>query len=639
MAVTFILGRAGAGKTRACLDAILAELARPDDTRRLILLVPEQASFQVERALAVRATGHGFSRGAVQSFSRLAHRVLAEAPTTREILSPDARSLALRRIVAQAAPRLSMLRSAAETAGFFAELDHFIEELLAENVPPADLLDAAGRIDDAAARKTRELASLYADYLEWLGPRRIDTAARLELLREQLNQAPWLDEALIWVDGFAGFTGQELDTLVALARRARAVTITLLLDPAAPSIQSPGTRPDRLSLFNRTETTYQRLLSMFGAAGVVVTPPIVLQPPILPRFEETPELAALEASLAGPASEPERQRGMGAQTPLPLREALGERKEPRWSRSRTTILECATHREELRAAARWIRALLADSAGKLRFRDFAVITRDLEPLADTIAEVFAEYEIPHFLDRRRSMRAHPLARLVPILLEALTGDFEVAATVRLLRTELLPMSRDQAQRLENLVLQHAVRGRSLWQRPEWKLEPGDAACRSFPEQRRRLCAALEPLVAATEDRTPPDGRSWARAIYQTLTALDVPRLLGDWIAAARVSQRWDDAETHRLSVADEIDLERLPRGRGRGGEREVRPRAAQKVPVDLPAHPDRIERDRTDRDQTHRSAPRSHAPGAPPGSDGSMRLLGASAHSRCSSQNAVCRTG
>ena len=49
MAVTFVLGRAGAGKTHYCLHAILSELARPDELRRLIFLVPEQASFQMER--------------------------------------------------------------------------------------------------------------------------------------------------------------------------------------------------------------------------------------------------------------------------------------------------------------------------------------------------------------------------------------------------------------------------------------------------------------------------------------------------------------------------------------------------------------------------------------------------------------
>ena len=52
MSVRFVLGRAGTGKTAHCINTIRRLLAdSPVDGPRLILLVPEQASFQMERAL------------------------------------------------------------------------------------------------------------------------------------------------------------------------------------------------------------------------------------------------------------------------------------------------------------------------------------------------------------------------------------------------------------------------------------------------------------------------------------------------------------------------------------------------------------------------------------------------------------
>ncbi len=54
MAVTFVIGRAGAGKTHLCLEAVAAALSEPDAGGRLIVLVPEQASSQMERALVRR---------------------------------------------------------------------------------------------------------------------------------------------------------------------------------------------------------------------------------------------------------------------------------------------------------------------------------------------------------------------------------------------------------------------------------------------------------------------------------------------------------------------------------------------------------------------------------------------------------
>ncbi len=529
MPVTFILGRAGAGKTRACLDALLAELARPDDARRLILLVPEQASFQMERAVAVRAPGHGYWRAAVLSFSHLAHAVFNETGSEPPALTARTRALALRRLVAQPGAELRVLRRAAATPGFFVELGRIIEELLRENVSPAELAAAAVRIEDPTGTgKVHEIAALYAAYLAWLGPQRTDAAARLAVLRARLADVGWLRGASLWIDGFAGFTGQELETLVELARLARDVTITLLVDPHAPAVADPRRTPDPLGLFQRTEVTYQRLLRLFDAARVPVAPPIHLTPPVLPRFASAPQLAGLERGLAAPPDAP------GAAAPA----------------ADVHMIECPTHRDELRAAARWIRTTMADppsAGGRLRFRDFAVIARDLAPFVQTIAEVFAEYEIPYFLDRRQPMGAHPLARLVSALFEAVDTDLDVPPMVRLLRTRLLPLTREQAEDLENLVINGAVRGATLWRQPTWQLEHDGPTFAASYSQRLRIMAAFDALGALRQPTGGAIGAVWADALHRALVDLGARDVMAAWVAEARAARRWQSAEVHRLA--------------------------------------------------------------------------------------------
>ena len=530
MATRFILGRGGTGKTRACLDAILAELRQPEYRRRLILLVPEQASFQMERALAGRAPGGGYTDATVLSFSRLARVVLDESGAAPTVLSSQARRLALRRVVAAAEATLKTLRSAARTGGFYVQLDHLLDQLLREHVSPEALGERAKELDGAAGGKVAEIARLYADYLAWLGPDRIDPALRLAELRKRLSKRPWLPSASIWVDGFAGFTGQELSTLVELARRARDVTITLLLDPASPAVQRPDTTPDSLGLFQRTEVTYQRLLRSFADAGVAVESPRVLQPRVPPRFVKSPALGALEHGFASPA---------------PLSMACSDPADVR-------LHGCESHRDELREAARWIRTRVADSGGSLRYRDFALIARDLEPFAQLVAEVFTEYEIPFFLDRRRPLRGHPLSRFVPALFETVTSDFSVEPVVRLLRTRLLPLSRDQAEQLENVVCREVARGAAMWRMPAWELGQAGRRNPAFSAERRQIMAALEPLVS----RTVATGADWARTLLDVLQGLGVRRRVETWIAEARTEQRWETAETHRLAweaVCDVLD--------------------------------------------------------------------------------------
>ena len=63
MSVRFILGRAGTGKTHHCLTSIRRELeSDPECAQKLILLVPEQASLQMERAL-LASPGPGATPG------------------------------------------------------------------------------------------------------------------------------------------------------------------------------------------------------------------------------------------------------------------------------------------------------------------------------------------------------------------------------------------------------------------------------------------------------------------------------------------------------------------------------------------------------------------------------------------------
>lgn len=548
MPVTFILGRAGAGKTRWCLDAILAELEDPHSDRRLIFLVPEQASFQMERALALRSSCGGYWRAEVLGFSRLARRVLEETGGALPELGPAGRLMGLRCVVARQPGLLRPFGPAARTPGFLQQLDRLIEELLREDVTP-DALCAAGRsLEDASlAAQVESLARLYQAYLEWLGPQRADPAARLERLRARLEQAVWLSGASVWIDGFAGFTGQELVTIVALARRARAVHITLLLDPDSPTLHEPHAAREPLNLFDRTEHTYRQLHRLLRESGVEVGPPVVRNLPCLPRFASCAALARLEAGLAGrEMSDPPAAPGPD-QPPVPSGSAppafIEEAPAPR-----VRILECPTHREELRQAARTIRRLVLESGGRVRFRDFALITRDLEPFCELAASVFDEYEIPYFIDRRRPLRAHALPLFVRTLLAAVSDDLPDQACRRLLASGLLPLDRAAAERLDALIERFELCGRETWSLPHWDFAEGwlreDEGTRAG---RQRIAQALGNMLDLASAGDDAPGARWVEALYATMAKLGVPQRVAEWIEAARGRRDFESAELHRLA--------------------------------------------------------------------------------------------
>ena len=98
MAVQFILGRSGTGKTSYCIKAIADALAKADEGQPLILLVPEQATYQAERAILADKRIAGYNRLNVLSFDRLQFLLLGKN-TARPALSRIGRQMIIHRIL------------------------------------------------------------------------------------------------------------------------------------------------------------------------------------------------------------------------------------------------------------------------------------------------------------------------------------------------------------------------------------------------------------------------------------------------------------------------------------------------------------------------------------------------------------
>src|SRR4029079_854063 len=104
MPVRFILGRAGSGKTWRCLEAVRARLRQnAAGGNKLLLIVPEQASFQMERALIKTQDLPGYTRCEVLSFQRLAYRIFAETGAdprrSDQTIGPSGRLMVIRRLI------------------------------------------------------------------------------------------------------------------------------------------------------------------------------------------------------------------------------------------------------------------------------------------------------------------------------------------------------------------------------------------------------------------------------------------------------------------------------------------------------------------------------------------------------------
>ena len=171
---------------------------------------------------------------------------------------------------------------------------------------------------------------------------------------------------------------------------------------------------------------------------------------------------------------------------------------------------------EVEGAAREIRRLVLDEG--FRFREIAVILRDIDPYAPLIRAAFQDYQIPYFLDQRRAVACHPLVELVRSAVELVLSNWSYETIFRLLKTDLFPLSREEADRLENYALAYGIAG-SQWYQGPWSYgKPGELE--EINALRQKVAHILQPF-AQQLSKAEKAGEMTA-ALYELLETLDVP---------------------------------------------------------------------------------------------------------------------
>ena len=139
MALQFILGNSGSGKTHYIHDKII-KLSDADPDKNFLFIVPEQFTMQTQRDLVSMHPRQSIMNIDVLSFGRLAYRVFDELGSFHyKILEETGKSLILRRIAEEKSDSLTVLKRNMTKMGYIGEIKSFISELAQYNVMPLQL--------------------------------------------------------------------------------------------------------------------------------------------------------------------------------------------------------------------------------------------------------------------------------------------------------------------------------------------------------------------------------------------------------------------------------------------------------------------------------------------------------------------
>ena len=158
-----ILGRTGTGKTEEIFRRAM-EAAR--QRRRVILLVPEQFSFQAERRVYTTLRGEDALAISVLSFSRLSENIFrARGGLARKRLTDAARLVLMRLAVEEMEDTLEVYGRQKDRVSFQNTMLETVEELKQSGAYPERLLETASRVEDSRlAAKLRDVGSIFGAY-------------------------------------------------------------------------------------------------------------------------------------------------------------------------------------------------------------------------------------------------------------------------------------------------------------------------------------------------------------------------------------------------------------------------------------------------------------------------------------------
>ncbi|WP_430787753.1 helicase-exonuclease AddAB subunit AddB [Virgibacillus flavescens] len=520
MGIRFILGRSGTGKSGRVVDEIRDKLIADPQGPPIFYMVPDQMTFQQEYELFKQEGIHGSIRAQVVSFSRLAWRVLQETGGgTRQFISSLGIQMMLRKIIEEKDSEWNIFQKALEKQGFLEQLEKMITEFKRYQVTPEVLQMQIDQLDqfvhkeqgeEALTKKLQDLFYIYEELTIALQGKYVDSEDQLQLLAEKIREASFLEDAEIYLDGFHRFTPKELQVLDALMKKSSNLTITLTTKGAEENELS------ELDLFYQTTETHQVITALANENQIEINETVIMDP-AEGKFKERPYFAHLESNFdVRPAPV---YRG---EVPL-------------------TIAESVHPRAEVEGAAQEIVRLVREEG--YRFNDLAVFIRQTDVYHDLIATIFGDYDIPVFIDEKRTMLNHSLIEFIRSALEIVDGNWRYDAIFRMLKTgfipasnEKYPLTNDAIDELENYVLEYGIRSRTRWfGDKQWifqRFRGFDQAAQTDKEKelQTRINVYRDQVVKAIQNfdeqiRACDTVRDRCSVIYNWLEELGVPRKL------------------------------------------------------------------------------------------------------------------
>lgn len=427
----FFLGGASSGKTTEIIKRIANDLL---EGRKVILLVPEQSALIFEDRLCTYLQKNRIPQINLEvlNFTRLCNRIFRTYGGISYIsVTRGAKSLIMWDALFLAAPHLKFYMKEIEDADkFVPSLINLIEDLKVNGITPEDLSNASSEAindnDETLSNKLSDLSLIFSAYSTLIDKSFTDPSDDISKVNEILKMNTFFSGYNVYIDSFSSFSGVQKNILRSIIKQADSTVISFTVDD------------DNSYCFENVNSTIKDIKKLCNGKYTTTT--------FTAKNYRKNELEFLTDNIFSNTNK-----------------AVFENKT-----DRINISVCQNYFSEAEYVASDIIKKIRSGA---RYRDFAVIARNIDAYKGIIDAVFKKHGLPCRIFDKIELKEKPLFKLIRSAFNIKIHSWQLDDIMVYLKTGLSTVTEQEEYLLQNYVYTWNITGSQWYNDDGWYMNP------------------------------------------------------------------------------------------------------------------------------------------------------------------------
>ena len=375
-----------------------------------LLIVPEKLSLSVEKMLLSTGDTRALTNVQVVTLSRLLKKLGA---TEANFVSAPAGVMICKKIILENLDSLHCFKKTARTFGFAENIYETISELKNSKVKPADLVVMSATCKQSLALKLKDICFIYGKYEQFLQEgNMIDACDRFELLTNLIYSSSLVRASHCYLVGYESISPSGMEAIIAIAKTAKSFT--------AGAVENRNK--------NNSYIASPEMLNMLEA------------------YAGKENLSITEISVKSLA--PALAKFIGDNLyAFPQSKKLV-------SDDTVVLFEANSAIKEVEFVAESIRKSVIKRG--IRYRDVAVMCPNLAGYSGLFKMVFADYDIPYFLDAQYPLKEHIFVDFLSLVFTVLRKNYFASDMVSLAKNYFSGIEETESSAFENYTLEYGI---------------------------------------------------------------------------------------------------------------------------------------------------------------------------------------